>query len=183
MSEMTDSGITITITEALEPDSSDNKDCGKVNNEVTNNTSVTTSLSTETIELYTNHLSVPSRTVSIDCIQDIHKDHKIDRSGSRGSIPSITSFLDDVMTPKRVTKVIKFRLMATLTITIFTVVLLFLFPIVFYNINPPTTELYSFDGVALGNVDFETCSVSSGYGVETPLIETNIEVFCLRYCI
>ena len=121
-------------------------------------TAVTTSVSTENSESRTN-LQVSPKILSTDGIQDIHSSNKRERYGSRGSI---TSFLNDVLTPKQVTKVIKLRSMATLTITILTVLLLFLTPIVFYNINPPTMELYSFDGVAFKNVDFETCSVSVG---------------------
>lgn len=163
MGDMTDSGIN--MTDVLDPDN-DSKietDSGKVNVEVviTNCTAATTSLSTEGNESSNNHLQVPTNTISIDCTQDIHSNSN--KTGSRGSMLSISSFLDDALTPKQVTKVIKCRLMATLTIAIITVILLFLVPVVLYNIKSPTTELYSFDDVAFENVNFDTCSVSSIY--------------------
>jgi len=163
MGETTDSGINLTDVSETDNDIKTEMHSGKATIEVviTDYTAVTTSLSSVENESSKNHLQVPAKTISIDSMQDIHKNN--DRSRTGGSILSITSFLDDTLTPNRVTKVIKFRLVATLTITIITVALLFLVPIIFYNINSPTTELYSFDGVAFDNVDFETCSVSYAY--------------------
>ena len=70
--------------------------------------------------------------------------------------------------------------MATLTITIFIVLLLFLTPVVFYNINPPTKELYSFDEVAFDGIDFETCSVSCGCH---PTFIIKQKCFCMYVCV
>ena len=168
-------GSGINVTDKLE--SNIKIEVNDVDVEVTGNTSAMTPLPADRNESHINHLQVPTKTVSVDRKQDIQINTRTERSAS---IPSMTSFLGEVLTPKGVTKIIKLRLMATLTITIFIVLLLFLTPVVFYNVNPPTKELYSFDEVAFDDIDFETCSVSCGCH---PIFIIKQKCLCVHVCV
>jgi len=116
-----------------------------------------TSFCTETNELYKKNLQVPNSLISSDDNNDTNEMKK-----SQYSIRnSMTSLAAEVFTKQNITTAVKCRLVTTLTITIFIMILLFLSSIVLYNINPPSAEKYATESTIFYNMEVDSCSVSA----------------------
>ena len=129
-----------------------------------------TSFCTETNELHEENLQVP---INPTLPNDTKKtdEMKKPRYSFKGSITSLAS---EVFTAQNITKAVKCRLVTTLIVTICIMVLLFLTPIVLYNINPPIAEKYITESTIFYNMEVDSCFVSANMFV--------YRCICMYYC-
>lgn len=104
-------------------------------------------------ESHSSYLQVPTNNNSGDS----------NRMQHRGSIANLAI---EVFTPENITTVLKLRLVATLTGIICVTSLLFVAPIVWYNVDQPSLELDSFEYESMMS---DNCNVSACIGLYIPL--------------
>ena len=115
-----------------------------------------TSFCTETNELHKENLQVlnsPSLSNDTTKTDEIEKPQYSFKS-------SIASLAAEVFTTRNITTAVKCRLVIILIVTICIMVLLFLTPIVLYNINPPKAETYVTESTIFYDMEVDSCSVS-----------------------
>ncbi|XP_065909217.1 uncharacterized protein [Dysidea avara] len=121
-----DSGIYSTDTSEIDIDVKIVVDSTEMDNKADSDGDIASSGCTGRNESHTDYLQVPS---SIDTLGNTQH---------RGSLASIVV---DVFTPENITTVLKLRLATTITVIICIMLLLFVTPIVWYNVDRPTLEL------------------------------------------
>ena len=129
-----------------------------------------TSFCTETNELHKENLQVPNSPISPNDTRETDGIKKPRRSFEG----SITSFAAEFFSTQNITKAVKCRLVATLIVAICIMVLLFLTPIVLYNIDPPNAETYVTESAIFYNMEVDSCAVSGN------MIIYNIRYVCIR---
>jgi len=148
------SGVKI-VVESTEVDSTENGDGGGGGETIVS----------ERNESHSNYLKVPNnnRNNSPDNIRGTHK------TQHRGSITSLAA---EVLTPENITIVLKLRLVSTFALIICITSLLFVAPIVWYNVDQPSLEL---DSLKYDSLIRDICNVSTFLCV--PLLHAHRFVF------
>ena len=121
-------------------------------------TAVSTSFCIGSDELHKDYLQVPNSPKSLDDTKDGNGNNEIKRSSLRGSITNLAA---EVFTTQNITKVVKVQLMIVLFVTICLMILLFVAPIIWYNINlSSAASCHDMQNSVIDDVNFESCSVS-----------------------
>jgi len=116
---------------------------------------------TDANELHKKNLQVLNSPISS---HDTNYTNEIENS-RYSIIGSMTSLVAEVFTRQNITTAVKCRLVTTLVVIIFIMILLFLTPIVLYNINPPSAEKYATESAIFYNMEVDNCSVSANMTV------------------
>ena len=103
------------------------------------------------LEDNTQHLQVPKKQKLPNNRKEVYKNSEPNDKATKPSFPVAVS------TTEYITKVLKCQLIATLIITICTITLLSLVPVVLYTINPPHASI---EVDVFQPMIFATCSVS-----------------------
>ncbi|XP_065911487.1 uncharacterized protein [Dysidea avara] len=121
-------------------------------------TAVSTSFCIGSDELHKDYLQVPNSPKSLDDTKDGNGNNEIKRSSLRGSITNLAA---EVFTTQNITKVVKVQLMIVLFVTICLMILLFVAPIIWYNINlSSAASCHDMQNSVIDDVNFESCSAN-----------------------
>jgi len=115
-----------------------------------------TSFCTKTNELHEDNLQVLNSSTSPNDTKETDEIEK-PRYSFKGSMASLAA---EVFTTRNITTAVKCRLVIILIVTICLMILLFLTPIVLYNINPPNAEKYVTESTIFYGMEVDSCSVS-----------------------
>ena len=102
-------------------------------------------------ESHTNYLQVPNNN-NLSSMENTGDANRMQHKGS------IASLVIEVFTPENITTVLKLRLVATLIGIICVTSLLFVAPIVWYNVDQPSLEL---DSLEYESMISDNCNVSA----------------------
>ena len=159
-----DSGIYSTDTSEIDIDVKIVVDSTEMDNKADSDGDIASSGCTGRNESHTDYLQVPS---SIDTLGNTQH---------RGSLASIVV---DVFTPENITTVLKLRLATTITVIICIMLLLFVTPIVWYNVDRPTLELTTIEYESMVR---NKCNVSTFLRVPLSHVYRTVHSFvCCRY--